>query len=106
MFDSALRSAVAVVASRGVAFSLQARSQGEPLTLRRRVRGRGAARSLGRAGALLPDGGVGGEVFTTSIVSFLNAYNALLVGRLILTWFPNPPQVSVSLSHQRFWRGW
>ena len=63
---------------------------------------------------MLPGGGVGGEVFTTSIISFLNIYNTVLVrresnakkgaksdsprqvARLILTWFPNPPQVILS----------
>lgn len=52
---------------------MQARSlRAEPLTLRRRR----AVRE--RAGALLPGGGVAGEVFGTSIISFLNIYNTLL----------------------------
>jgi len=34
-------------------------------------------------------------VLSTSVNSFLNAYNAILVARLVLTWFPNPPEAIV-----------
>lgn len=32
-------------------------------------------------------------VVTSSIFNFLNIYNTLLITRLILTWFPNPPEI-------------
>lgn len=32
-------------------------------------------------------------VLTGGLSSFLNLYNTVLFGRIILTWFPNPPQV-------------
>ena len=32
------------------------------------------------------------RVITSGIFSTLNIYNPLLIGRLILTWFPNPPR--------------
>jgi YggT family protein len=31
-------------------------------------------------------------VITSGLFSTLNIYNTLLIGRLILTWFPNPPR--------------
>eukprot|EP00897_Mesotaenium_endlicherianum_P001428 jgi/Mesen1/1312/ME000013S00804 len=43
--------------------------------------------------AIIPGDSVAEAVFTSSVANFLNIYNALLIGRLILTWFPNPPQV-------------
>jgi len=44
---------------------------------------------------LLPSDGVAEQVLSTSLISFLNIYNTILVARLILTWFPNPPQAIV-----------
>jgi YggT family protein len=35
------------------------------------------------------------QVFTTGMVNFLNLYNSALIVRLVLTWFPNPPEVIV-----------
>lgn len=43
--------------------------------------------------AILPGDGVAELVITSSITSFLQLYNAALIGRIILTWFPNPPQI-------------
>jgi len=37
----------------------------------------------------------GFQVITTGINQFLSLYNAALIGRLVLTWFPNPPQAIV-----------
>ena len=45
---------------------------------------------------LLPSDGVAEQVLSTSLISFLNIYNTILVARLVLTWFPNPPQAIVS----------
>lgn len=42
--------------------------------------------------AIIPGDSAPELVITTGINSFLNIYNTLLVGRLILTWFPSPPQ--------------
>lgn len=52
------------------AFSLRGGAPERAVALPRRRRGRAAPYA-----ALLPDGGVAGEVFTTSINSFLNIYN-------------------------------
>ena len=41
--------------------------------------------------SILPGGPVE-SVLTSGISQFLQLYNAALVGRIILTWFPNPPQ--------------
>lgn len=43
--------------------------------------------------AIIPGTSVAETVLTTSTANFLNLYNAALVGRIILTWFPNPPAV-------------
>eukprot|EP00243_Klebsormidium_subtile_P004168 TRINITY_DN17965_c0_g1_i1.p1 TRINITY_DN17965_c0_g1~~TRINITY_DN17965_c0_g1_i1.p1 ORF type:complete len:309 (+),score=48.68 TRINITY_DN17965_c0_g1_i1:58-927(+) len=47
----------------------------------------------GHFAAILPGDGVAEMVATTSILNFLNIYNTLLIGRLVLTWFPNPPEI-------------
>eukprot|EP00249_Psilotum_nudum_P001246 c13618_g1_i1 orf=83-805(+) len=43
--------------------------------------------------ALLPGDSIAAAVVSNGIFNFLNIYNTLLIVRLILTWFPNPPQV-------------
>jgi hypothetical protein len=45
--------------------------------------------------AVIPGDGVAEQVITTGINQFLSLYNAALIGRLVLTWFPNPPQAIV-----------
>jgi YggT family protein len=47
----------------------------------------------GHFAAILPGDGVAEMVATSSIYNFLNIYNTLLIGRLVLTWFPNPPEI-------------
>lgn len=44
---------------------------------------------------MLPGSSPAEAVITSGITSFLSLYNAALVGRLLLTWFPNPPQAIV-----------
>ncbi|KAK9813691.1 hypothetical protein WJX73_003871 [Symbiochloris irregularis] len=56
-------------------------------THRRRPRGRAGASFA----AVIPGNSVAEQVFTTGTQNFLNLYNAALVGRIVLTWFPNPP---------------
>jgi YggT family protein len=46
--------------------------------------------------AIIPGDGVAEQVFTTGLNQFLSLYNAAIIGRLILTWFPNPPQAIVA----------
>ncbi|KAF3319973.1 YlmG protein 2 [Carex littledalei] len=46
--------------------------------------------------AMLPGDSVAGLVVANGVANFLNIYNALLVARLVLTWFPNAPPVIVS----------
>jgi len=46
--------------------------------------------------AIIPGDGVAEQVITTGINQFLSLYNAALIGRLVLTWFPNPPQAIVT----------
>lgn len=46
--------------------------------------------------AILPGDSAAELVITSSIYNFLNIYNSLLIGRLILTWFPEPPAVIVN----------
>ncbi|KAF5831257.1 YGGT family-domain-containing protein [Dunaliella salina] len=41
--------------------------------------------------AILPGDSVGEAVLTTGLLNFLNLYNSALIVRLVLTWFPNPP---------------
>jgi YggT family protein len=45
----------------------------------------------GRFAALIPGDGVIETVFTSGLGNFLSLYNAALICRLVLTWFPNPP---------------
>lgn len=45
----------------------------------------------GRFMAMIPGDSVAEQVITSGLFSTLNIYNTLLIGRLILTWFPNPP---------------
>lgn len=45
--------------------------------------------------AAIPGDGVIEQVFTSGISSFLNLYNTVLIGRIILTWFPSAPQAIV-----------
>jgi len=42
--------------------------------------------------AMIPGDSAVESVITSGIYSTLNIYNTLLIGRLILTWFPNPPR--------------
>lgn len=46
--------------------------------------------------AMLPGDGVVETVLTGGLSSFLQLYNAALIGRLILTWFPQAPQAIVT----------
>lgn len=46
--------------------------------------------------AVLPGDSVAALVVSNGVLNFLNIYNTLLVVRLILTWFPEPPQVIVN----------
>lgn len=46
--------------------------------------------------AMLPGDSVAGLVVANGLANFLNIYNALLVARLVLTWFPSAPPVIVS----------
>ena len=68
--------------------------------VRRRLRssGRGGAwRLLGAGGrgpplaAIIPGDSVAEQVLTSGALNFLNLYNFVLVVRVLLTWFPNPP---------------
>ena len=45
--------------------------------------------------AIIPGDGVAEQVITAGLNQFLSLYNAALIGRLVLTWFPNPPQAIV-----------
>ncbi len=42
--------------------------------------------------AILPGSSPVEAVITSGLTSFLSLYNAAVVGRLLLTWFPNPPE--------------
>mgnify|MGYP002820143259 FL=1 len=46
----------------------------------------------GKFAAMIPGDSAVEVVITSGIFSTLNIYNTLLIGRLILTWFPNPPR--------------
>ena len=46
----------------------------------------------GRFAAMIPGDSAVEQVITSGLFSTLNIYNTLLIGRLILTWFPNPPR--------------
>ena len=45
--------------------------------------------------AIIPGSSPAEYVITTGIASTLNIYNTLLICRLILTWFPDPPRAIV-----------
>ncbi|KAL3695096.1 hypothetical protein R1sor_008747 [Riccia sorocarpa] len=47
----------------------------------------------GKFAAIIPGDSVVEVVITSGIFSFLNIYNTLLITRLVLTWFPNPPAI-------------
>lgn len=42
--------------------------------------------------AIIPGDSVVEQVFTTGLESFLSLYNTAILVRLVLTWFPNPPE--------------
>lgn len=42
--------------------------------------------------AVIPGDSIAEQVLTTGFLNFLNLYNSALIVRLVLTWFPNPPQ--------------
>ena len=46
----------------------------------------------GKFAAMIPGDSVAESVITSGLFSTLSIYNTLLIGRLILTWFPNPPR--------------
>lgn len=46
----------------------------------------------GRMAAIIPGDSVAEQVITTGLSQFLNLYNTAIIARLVLTWFPNPPQ--------------
>lgn len=52
---------------------------------------------LGRGcfAAIIPGNSAAEYVVTSGLYNFLNIYSTLLIVRLILTWFPNPPRVLV-----------
>eukprot|EP00793_Prasinoderma_coloniale_P002227 PRCOL_00002735-RA len=52
-------------------------------------------RRRGCFAAIIPGSSPAEYVITTGIASTLNIYNTLLIIRLILTWFPNPPRALV-----------
>lgn len=80
---------------------LAAHAEGGGFALRSSAPPSGVARLSARRrrvpmfAVLLPSDGVAEQVLSTSLISFLNIYNTILVARLILTWFPNPPQAIV-----------
>lgn len=45
--------------------------------------------------AILPGDSVTEQVITSGLISFLSLYNTALICRLVLTWFPNPPEFIV-----------
>ncbi|KAG2500956.1 hypothetical protein HYH03_000779 [Edaphochlamys debaryana] len=46
--------------------------------------------------AIIPGDSTAELVLTNGLNNFLNLYNTALIVRLVLTWFPNPPEVIVS----------
>eukprot|EP00899_Mesostigma_viride_P007009 jgi/Mesvir1/16309/Mv12761-RA.1 len=42
--------------------------------------------------AIIPGDSAVELVLTTGLYNFLNLYNTIIIARLVLTWFPNPPQ--------------
>lgn len=51
--------------------------------------------SKGCFAAIIPGDSAAEAVVTMGLYNFLNIYNTLIICRLVLTWFPNPPQVIV-----------
>jgi len=94
VFDAAVGNVLRAVAAhhqrQGSSFTVGGSSaSGGSASLSRR---RGSKQHVPCFAALLPGGGVGEEVFVSSITSFLNIYNTVLVARLLCTWFPQVPQ--------------
>uniref|UniRef100_A0A061S6R8 YggT family protein n=1 Tax=Tetraselmis sp. GSL018 TaxID=582737 RepID=A0A061S6R8_9CHLO len=50
----------------------------------------------GKFAAIIPGDSVVEQVITSGISQTLSLYNAALIGRIILTWFPNPPLALLS----------
>eukprot|EP00798_Chlamydomonas_sp_ICE-L_P013517 gene13517-19382_t len=46
--------------------------------------------------AILPGDGVAEQVISSGVLSFFKLYNAVLISRLILTWFPSVPEQIVA----------
>jgi len=69
----------------GMVLRGRARASGDRLTCDARGRGKFLA-------AMIPGDSAVESVITSGLFSTLNIYNTLLIGRLILTWFPNPPR--------------
>ncbi|KAL3155827.1 hypothetical protein ABBQ32_012838 [Trebouxia sp. C0010 RCD-2024] len=46
----------------------------------------------GRFASVIPGNSVAEQVITTGLSQFLSLYNTAIIVRLVLTWFPNPPQ--------------
>ncbi|DBB03563.1 hypothetical protein WJX82_005116 [Trebouxia sp. C0006] len=46
----------------------------------------------GRFAAVIPGNSIAEQVITTGLSQFLSLYNTAIIVRLVLTWFPNPPQ--------------
>ncbi|KAI8462621.1 MAG: YGGT family-domain-containing protein [Monoraphidium minutum] len=46
--------------------------------------------------AIIPGDSVVETVFATGLFNFINLYNTALICRLVLTWFPNPPEAIVA----------
>ncbi|GMH38555.1 hypothetical protein BSKO_06439 [Bryopsis sp. KO-2023] len=57
---------------------------------------RRAFASTSRFAAVIPGDSAAELVITNSLNNFLNLYNLCLIGRLILTWFPQAPQAVVT----------
>mmetsp|Transcript_2607 Transcript_2607/g.4368 ORF Transcript_2607/g.4368 Transcript_2607/m.4368 type:complete len:257 (-) Transcript_2607:177-947(-) len=51
--------------------------------------------SKGCFAAVIPGDSAAEAVVTMGLYNFLNIYNTLIIVRLVLTWFPNPPQFIV-----------
>ena len=81
----AVNVAIKRAATPGVTVRGRARGNGDGLRCHPRGRGKFLA-------AMIPGDSAVESVITSGIFSTLNIYNTLLIGRLILTWFPNPPR--------------
>ncbi|MEW5304058.1 MAG: hypothetical protein WDW38_003449 [Sanguina aurantia] len=46
--------------------------------------------------AIIPGDSIPEQVITSGLISFLSIYNTVLISRLVLTWFPNPPEFIMS----------